>query len=94
MAKQDYITGGGDAARGGWLQEEPLGWVLATMAMGAQWSLLFGFNGVRCAMDGHGMIVPVLGIGAALGCWCVWSAARELRRRWKEKKRQGRKIEG
>lgn len=93
MAKQDYIMGGEGAARGGWLQEEPLGWVLATLALGAYVALLFGFNGVRCAMDGHGAIVPVLGIGTALGCWCVWSAARELLRRRKEK-RQGRKIEG
>lgn len=74
-------------ANKGWLAEEPLCWVLAMLLMGVNCGGLFGFNGVRAALDGHpiGALV-VMGAGAALGCWCVWSSLCELWRRWRNKK--------
>lgn len=70
--------------RGGWLSEEPLCWVLLTLVLGANSGFLFGFNGVRAALDGNptGMVVIMCG-SAALSCWCVCSALIELWRRWR-----------
>lgn len=70
----------------GWLREEPLGWVVGMLLMGCNCGFLFGFNGVRAALDGHPWGgVAVMGAGAAMGCWCVWSSLRELWWRWRKK---------
>jgi len=74
-----------------WLREEPLGWVLVTLLLGCDCGFLFGFNGVRAALDGHpwGGVV-VMGVEAAVGCWCAWSSLCELWWRWK---RRGNGVE-
>lgn len=72
----------------GWLSDEPMGWVCAMAFLGVYCGLFFGFNGARTAMGGLPTgLVAIMGVGAALGCWCAWSALRELWRRWSRREK-------
>lgn len=73
-------------SEGCWLREESGLWLGAMLFLGVYTGGFFGFNCVRCCVDGHWAIGGVLlagtlaGLGLAVGC------VKEIARRRKERK--------
>lgn len=71
----------GNDIEGGMFRKEPAGWLAAMGVLGMYAALFFGFNAVRCAVDGRWMPCVVLMAGAFAGAGMVRGVVREARRR-------------